>query len=111
MRTETTKLATFVRTLRQELGDLQLQQVALFLEIAADEGISSPVLESKLKVSGATVSRNVKLLSKYPDKGSIKGLDLVRTEPDLYERRRFVYFLTDKGKRLIEKLGGTLLDT
>lgn len=103
---ETThRLLKVVRFLRQEIdGEMQLQQLELLLTVALQEGITSPELIESLHVSNAAVSRNLKIYSRYSDKGEEKGHGLFELKPDMFERRRLAVFLTTRGKEVISNI-------
>lgn len=87
-------------------GEITLNQLLLFIKVCTAEGISMPDLGDSLSIAQNTVSRNVKSLGRYRDRntGRIEGYDLVFTTQDLEERRRFVLFLTEKGRRVRQEL-------
>ena len=99
---------TFVRTHLNK--DIALSHLAIFLEVCLHEGITMAYLAEKLDLPQASVSRSTKELCKYVEKDlktgekKLLGYDLIRTEPDLEERRRLVLFLTPKGKQIKESL-------
>jgi DNA-binding MarR family transcriptional regulator len=67
-------------------------------------------LVEKLDLPQASISRSTKELSKYIERDpktnekKLVGYDLIRTEPDLEERRRLVLYLTPKGRQVKELL-------
>jgi len=90
--------------LRKEVSsELPTQQLAILLEVIAEEGITMPALQKKLYMSSASVSKNIRMLSRFKDGDEIKGYDLLRTEPDLDERRRMAVFPTETGKRIVSE--------
>lgn len=98
-------LSRAVRIIRTEINhELPIQQLALLLEVSLNEGITMSGLAQALNMGQASVSKNVKLMSRYITDGELKGYNLLRTEQDLQERRRFDVFTTPSGKMLIEKL-------
>jgi len=54
-------------------------------------------------MTGGSLSRNIKMLSKWTDKktGKDKGYDLIEPRIDPYERRARVYYLTPNGQQKI----------
>lgn len=86
--------------------DIAFSQLAVFIEVCIKEGISMYDLVEKLDLPQASISRCTKELSKYIEKDPktgerrMVGYDLVRTEPDLEERRRLVLYLTPKGQQI-----------
>ena len=87
-------------------NEVYITQLAIFLEVANHEGISTPDLEKRLGVAQNTLSRNIKKLSRYRDRKTkkIEGLNLMYSTQDLEERRRFVFFLTPEGHELKKRL-------
>lgn len=95
----------FVEFLRKELRtDTPLSHLSILLLVCREEGVTMPEISEKLNISQATVSRSLRLLGKYREKGKMLGHDLVYTQQDLEERRRFAVFLTPKGKKLRTKI-------
>jgi DNA-binding MarR family transcriptional regulator len=99
---------TFVRTYLNK--DIALSHLAIFIEVCLNGGITMSDLADKLELPQASISRSTKELSKYIEKDpktgekKLAGYDLIRTEPDLEERRRLVLYLTSKGKQIKELL-------
>lgn len=86
-----------------------VRQIRIFLAAAEHEGISMPDLAALLDLPQPTLSRNIKLLSRYTEVGpngerQVKGVDLLTTGPDIDYRRRFAVYLTQKGRELTQKL-------
>lgn len=86
-----------------------VRQIRIFLAVAEHEGISMPDLAALLDLPQPTLSRNIKLLSRYTEVGpngerQVKGADLLTTGPDIDYRRRFAVYLTQKGRELVQKL-------
>lgn len=86
-----------------------VRQIRIFLAVAEHEGISMPDLAALLDLPQPTLSRNIKLLSRYTEVGpngerQVKGVDLLTTGPDIDYRRRFAVYLTQKGRELTQKL-------
>ena len=88
--------------------DMPIQQLLIFLEVCLQEGITMTELGEHLDMPSGTVSRNVKVMSKYVvdngHKKEIKGADLFVLQRDLEERRRLGAYLTTKGKRVETEL-------
>lgn len=68
-----------------------------------------PDISERIGMPQGTLSRNIKQLSRYTVRGEkggreVRGYNLLRTEPDLDERRRLAVYLTKDGKALIEDL-------
>jgi len=88
--------------------DFPSQHIAIFLAVAQNPGITMPELISQLDMPQGTLSRNVKLLSRFMEhdngKTSLKGHDLLRTEPVPTGRHALAVYLTDKGRFLLREL-------
>jgi DNA-binding MarR family transcriptional regulator len=87
---------------------MPIQQLAMLLEVSLNEGVSMPDLGRGLKMGQGSVSKNVKLMSKFMDGDELKGLGLLYTEQDLHERRRFVVHTTPKGQEFLRRLSSLL---
>jgi DNA-binding MarR family transcriptional regulator len=83
--------------------EIPTQTVNTFLYAALHEGCTMRDLATALGVAQSTMSRNVSALSKVHRSGR-PGLDLVRRDPDPYERRRVVVTLTPRGKKFLTGL-------
>ena len=102
-------LSRAVGIIRADLNhELPIQQLAVLLEVARNEGIPMPTLGQKLNMGQGSVSKNVKLMSQFIDNGQLKGFGLLSTEQDMYERRRFIVHTTEKGKQFIARLAAVL---
>lgn len=93
--------------------DFPLSQLAILLHTGLRGGMTMHDLAETMGLSQASVSRNVKQLSKYALKNEegdweFKGYDLVYTSPDLYEPRRLAVHLTEKGKKLLKLLNAMI---
>jgi DNA-binding MarR family transcriptional regulator len=82
---------------------MPVQTCAVFLTVAANEGISINELADRCGLAGSSASRNVAALSdwhwlKKP------GLGLVVIETDRMDLRKKTVRLTPKGKALIDQL-------
>ena len=98
-------LSRAVRIIRTQLNhELPIQQLALLLEVHLNEGISMPELSKKLNMGQGSVSKNIKLMSRYIEGGELRGYDLLSTEQDIQERRRFIVSTTEKGERLLASI-------
>jgi DNA-binding MarR family transcriptional regulator len=75
----------------------------VFIVIAEHEPCTLKFVEDKLNLSPSAVSRTVHALGDQHRKGR-PGFDLVTTEKDPEEGRRFIAFLTPKGKALKRQL-------
>ncbi len=78
---------------------IELQAIALFLEVASTPGITVKALMKKTGLSQASCSRNIALLSLI-DRHGKPGLDLIVSRPDPADSRRYNLYLTPKGQEL-----------
>lgn len=98
--------------------EIPIQQQLLFLQIAANEGITMPEVAKLVKdpekgtpMPQGTISRNVKALSVYlkndpksPDKRVRAGYALIDARPDMSNRKSLALYLTPKGKQLVKQI-------
>lgn len=89
--------------------DIAITQLAIFLTVCHREGITMTQLGNVLSMPPGSVSRNVKILSRYlieneDETREVRGYDLVRTEPALDDRRKMAVYLTGKGRRLRDSI-------
>ncbi len=78
---------------------IPIQQVALFLEIAINEGQTLSELQARIGLASSSTSRGVYALSAHTIRGK-QGLGLIDNPIDPNERRRKLHVLTAKGRRL-----------
>ncbi len=94
--------------------ELQLQQLKLFLYVAKanrkmKKKPSSQDIAEALNMPQGSVSRNTKVMGIWVDgHGTKRGMDLIKSEPDIYERRRLVYSLTEHGENVFQQLASAL---
>lgn len=81
---------------------LHNQTARVLLIIAMHPGITVNELMKKAKLSQASCSRNISLLS-HTDRHGKPGFGLVVAQPDPAEPRRHVMQLTSKGEAFIDK--------
>jgi DNA-binding MarR family transcriptional regulator len=98
------RLKHFIAEILKLSSELPLQAVNIFLNVAAQPGITSRELMAQTKMSQSSISRNVALLSDVHRSGS-PGLGLIFTVEDPLERRRKLIYLSDDGKKLAATLG------
>lgn len=85
------------------------QQLALLFEVASNPGVTYQDLEKSLGMPHGSVSRNVKAMTKWrTSQGERRGYDLLRIEPNEWERRQFSLFLSDRGKQMVEEIESIL---
>lgn len=106
---EINRIARVVEHLRKNVNkDLPSQHLAIFLAVAERPGITMPELIRQLDMPQGTLSRNVKLLSRFIDqeggKPVLRGHDLLRTSPVPTGRHALAVYLTDKGEFLLREL-------
>lgn len=103
--TKTNMMRVFrtVEEFRKMNPDMQIQAVATFALVALQPGITIKELRERTGTVQSTCSRNVALLSEGYHNGKA-GYGLVEAQPDPYDSRRKVVFLTAKGKRVAETL-------
>lgn len=103
MQTEFQSYINFIEFFREHDSEMQLQTAVLFLNVVMDEGVNMTELSQRVRISRASVSRNVAALSQW-NRHDKPGLNLVLAKEDPSERRRKLVYLTSKGKELAEKL-------
>lgn len=89
--------------LREELGDIPLQTLAVLLIVAEEGVIPHSLIQKKAGIAQASVSRNLMLLSRVDRRGR-EGLDLVVSFTDPHEHRRKLAQLNKNGEELLKKL-------
>ncbi len=116
MNTKSQNLEAAMRFVRDEIAnDFPSQHLLLFLTVANNEGITMPQLEEELGIQQGVVSRSVKKLSLYMREPTAQelndglvekkkaGHDLLRVEPDLYNRKVHAVYLTKRGKDILNR--------
>lgn len=86
--------------IREVASDVGVQAIHVLLEVARRPGITVSELMAKTKLSQASCSRNLALLSKCHRLGK-PGYDFVFTYEDPEDRRRKVARLTSKGEEFV----------
>ena len=98
---EINNFRSIVQFIRESVAsDLSLSQLAIYLTVCSDEGITMPELAQGLNIPQGSLSRNIKRLSRYDEDGIVKGHDLLITTPDTRDRKRLAVYLTERGKAL-----------
>jgi DNA-binding MarR family transcriptional regulator len=104
----------FTRYTRRNITlDLPLNQIAVLVAVFG-KGEAGETLAGIGEILGgmsqSSVSKNVRALSRFmvPGTDRVVGHDLLRSEPDLVNRKRMRVFLTAKGKELINTLAACL---
>ncbi|MEG3764910.1 hypothetical protein [Alteromonas sp. 14N.309.X.WAT.G.H12] len=103
MRKELERGLNIASLLRKYHPDFPPNGFAVFLQIASNEGLSSTGLVERLGIPKATISRNLRMLGDRvsPHKD---GLGLIKLEHDENDYRVRRAYLTDKGKRFLERV-------
>jgi DNA-binding MarR family transcriptional regulator len=96
----------FIEHARGLYGRMEIQMLAILLEVANQPDISITELSGKCGLSDAACSRNVTKLSDGGD--SAEGLALVERHSVVGNKRKKKVTLTEKGKDFVEKLLGKL---
>ncbi|ORJ53222.1 MarR family winged helix-turn-helix transcriptional regulator [Geothermobacter hydrogeniphilus] len=103
-----------IEFLRRRLSKaMPSQHFSLLLAVAENPGITMPELCRLLDMPQGTVSRNVKVLSHYVERGDDavlrpRGHGLLRTQPDRENPLALAVFLTGKGEALVEEVNRIL---
>jgi DNA-binding MarR family transcriptional regulator len=91
-------------------GEYTPQQLEILLLCYIQPGITQTEISQKLKMPQPSVSRNCLKLGKKAVKGpqgrfKIIGAGLLQMrEDEIYDNRRYACWLTDAGRKLIEKV-------
>lgn len=88
---------------------LTLFQMYAFLLVATNEGQTQKWVEEKLKTSNATASRTIAKWMEHERKGKA-GLNMIRQEEDIYDRRYRILTLTPEGRKLMQRVRKALGD-
>lgn len=102
-------LLQVVDLVRQMLNrNIPMQQLALFLRVAENPGISMTELSEQLGMPQGSVSRNVKLLTDQRKQGresrSEHGYGLLCTQQHAVNRHQLTVGLTRKGEEFVAEL-------
>lgn len=104
----------FTRYTRRNITlDLPMNQLAVVVTIFGKGTVGATLAEIGEILGGmsqSSVSKNVRALSRYmvPGTDRVVGHDLLRSEPDLANRKRMRVFLTAKGTELVNVLAACL---
>jgi len=99
-------LLEIIQAMREFDPVMEVQAVAVFFCVGlhqSEEGISMQDLGDKLDIAQSSVSRNVFKLS-LVNRHRERGVDLLESYEDPMERRRKLVKLTNKGKRVYDRL-------
>jgi len=91
------KLLNLVTKVREEHGDIPLQQLQMLLTIALNDGESQQTIQKMANQTRASASRNIQAWS-VMDRKHQPGPGFVEMRPDPYERRRNLIYLTKQGE-------------
>jgi DNA-binding MarR family transcriptional regulator len=101
------RVASFIEEFRKINAEMQAQQMAIFLAVAAQADLSVSEIAIVVGHSTSSVSRNVAALGKVHRKGQ-PGLDLLNTREDINDRRNKRVRLTPRGTRVMATLASLL---
>lgn len=93
----------FVEMFRDMDAEIPLTTVGVFLVVVQNEHMTMKDMAKILGISQASCSRNVAYLAQY-HRLNKPGLNLLVTREDPEERRRKIVSLTQKGKRVVERM-------
>jgi DNA-binding MarR family transcriptional regulator len=103
-------LCQIAQALSEVNPEMPIQQIRLLFFLSVEQECDSKTINESLHMSSASISRSIRALSIWMERDSQgvavqKGLDLVITRQDPFERRQLLYSLTPKGKDLMDKIG------
>jgi DNA-binding MarR family transcriptional regulator len=109
MSRNTQKLNTVTKFMKEEVySDMTMTHFQLFMEVATNEGVTMKTLASKLDMLSGSLSRNMRTLGQYYGKVKgrqvLRGFDLVKYEPNKYDRRSLSCYLTDRGREVYSQI-------
>jgi DNA-binding MarR family transcriptional regulator len=103
------RLLALLEAFRAHDKEMPAQTMAVFALVAQNDGeITQRVLEDKLGIAQSAVSRNVIRLSEGEPRVGKAGLELIRAEIDIMDRRNRVLRLTPKGRQLWQTVSGII---
>lgn len=108
------KMLEVVKFIRETVcRELPIQQLHILLVVANQEGITSTELCKELDMQSGSLSRNMKMLSRFSERNAdggmvVSGHDLIDPRVDLYNRKMLAYYLTSKGRQFVNNIS-TLL--
>jgi len=101
--TGTLKMSLAVRAVSEIDPHLTLTHLGVLLVISRKPGCNPGDLITELGISSAAAARLVARVSDW-ENPVVKGLGLVSSEMDPWDRRKRNLFLTPKGQRLINRI-------
>lgn len=109
MSSNTQKLNDVAKFMKNEVySELTMTHFQLFMEVATNEGITMSEIKERLGMLGGTLSRNMRTLGQYygkvKGKQALRGLNLLRYEPDMHDRRALSCHLTDRGREVYQQI-------
>ncbi len=106
MQTTVGNLNRVIMYLSDLSGDINLQQMQLFLEICNEHPtpITQQRLVKRLKITHSAISRNLRKFGSKVKGDKQVGLGLVTLSPDLYETRQLSARLTKKGEKVMNDI-------
>lgn len=97
------KVASFIEEFRKLNAEMQAQQMAIFLAVAAKPDLTVTDIANATGHSTSSVSRNIAALGKTHRKG-LPGLDILVAVEDPIDRRNKRIRMTPKGARVMAAL-------
>jgi len=94
---------TLLDSIREEHGDVPIQQVMTLLAVALNEGESQQAIQKITKQGKASTSRNIQAWSTMT-RHHTAGPGYVEAREDMYERRRKLCYLTQAGAKYLKGL-------
>ncbi len=101
-RTEIHRLFNAVEAIWTKTDDMPIQQMLCLLAIARHPGITAEQLGKEVGINQSSVSRNTTALAKWHRLGK-PGADYIEKVQDPVETRRFIYFPTPGGWKVVKK--------
>ena len=103
------KLIRFINYVRENINpDLAFSQLYLLTLVAKHQGITQREIADKTALPQGSISRNLKILSKYNVKSAKgieqKGYDLVELRQDMFDRRVTEVRLTKHGEEIVREM-------
>lgn len=103
------KLLTLVNMLRDLDDEIPAQCIATLFYVASHNNCHKQALEEDLGFTTASGSRNTDRLSKH-HRLNKPGMDLIKKEPDPFNKRRLQLKLTPKGQVFMDQLLSVIYD-
>jgi DNA-binding MarR family transcriptional regulator len=105
-------IVLFTRYVRSNLTlDFPMNQAAVLVAVFANRDAGATYQDIGEFLGGmslSSISKNVARLSRYTVRGRVAGHGLLRSEPDIANRKRSRVFLTERGRELVHTLDACL---